>query len=159
MRSGASRHPESAPAALLVLAVLGLAVALYVAWGSYTGSPLRCVAFDGCNEVARSPYARVFGVPFSYLGVLYYGHMAALAALLLAMPRSRGLRVAAAAYAAAGVAYSGYAAYVQLAWIHAACSYCLISALITVTLLFIAVGSLRADGAVRLHPSPGISVR
>jgi|SRR5215467_3708699 len=67
---------------MLALTLIGIAAALYVAKGNYTGRPLWCPIIDGCNVVVNSPYSRVFGVPMSYFGFIYYLYMFALAARL-----------------------------------------------------------------------------
>lgn len=135
---------------MLACAVVGIADAFYVAQASYTGRPLWCAILEGCNEVVKSPYARLFGVQASYVGLAFYVHMFALAALLAIDPLSRGLRLGALLYTAGGVCYSGYFAYLQLVAIRALCLYCLISAVLTV-LLFIA--ALRHASATRA-PAP-----
>src|SRR5215467_14466567 len=48
---------------MLALTLIGIAAALYVAKGNYTGQPLWCPVIDGCNTVVNSTYSRVFGVP------------------------------------------------------------------------------------------------
>jgi uncharacterized membrane protein len=96
---------------------------------------LWCPIIDGCNAVAQSPYARIAGVPLSYLGLMFYLYMVGVAALLAYDPYSRGLRLGAVTYAALGVAYSMYGMYLQLSVIRAVCIYCFVSALITVLLL------------------------
>lgn len=144
-----------APYFMLACAVIGMADAYYVAQASYTGRPLWCAILEGCNIVVQSPYARLFGVQASYIGLAFYVHMFGLAALLAFDPLSRGLRLGALVYAAAGVCYSGYFAYLQLVAIRAACLYCLISAVLTV-LLFIA--ALRHVSAARV-PVAGGGVR
>jgi uncharacterized membrane protein len=63
--------------------------------------------------------------------------MFGLAALLAFDPFSRGLRFAALGYSALGVCFSIYFMYLQIAFIHAFCIYCLVSA-VTMLLLFIA---------------------
>ncbi len=63
---------------MLALAFIGIALALYVAHGNYTGQSLWCPILDGCNAVVNSPYSRVFGVPMSYFGFVYYLYMLAL---------------------------------------------------------------------------------
>src|SRR6266480_5128967 len=67
---------------MLALALIGIAAALYVAHGNYTGQPLWCPILDGCNAVVNSPYSRVFGVPMSYFGFIYFLYMFALAVRL-----------------------------------------------------------------------------
>ena len=71
---------------MLALALIGIAAALYVAHGNYTGQPLWCPILDGCNAVVNSPYSRVFGVPMSYFGFIYFLYMFALAARLVFEP-------------------------------------------------------------------------
>jgi uncharacterized membrane protein len=66
--------------------------AVYVAQGKYTRQPLWCPVIDGCNVVVNSPYSRVFGVPMSYFGFMYYLYMFALAARLAFEPFSNSLR-------------------------------------------------------------------
>ena len=79
---------------MLVLTLIGIADAAYVARGNYTGAPLWCPILDGCNAVTNSPYSRVFGVPMSYFGFIYYLFMFGLAARLA---YERGQRVCASA--------------------------------------------------------------
>jgi uncharacterized membrane protein len=129
---------------MLVFAALGIADAFYDSYAVYTGQLLWCPPpIDGCNTVANSPYARVFGVPLGYLGVVFYLVMFALAALLLFDPFSRGLRLGALVYAALGVSGSIYFMYIQFAFIHAFCIYCSISAVLTLLLLIAAVVHFR----------------
>ena len=79
---------------MLVLAVLGLAVAFYDSYAIYNGQALWCPPpINGCNEVANSPYARFFDLPVGYFGVVYYLYMVCLVALQAFDPFSRGLRL------------------------------------------------------------------
>ena len=133
-----------APYLMLAFAAIGIADAFYDSYAIYTAQPLWCPPpIDGCNTVANSPYARVFGVPLGYLGVIFYLYMFALAALLLFDPSSRGLRWGALLYAALGVSGSIYFMYIQFAFIHAFCIYCLISAVLTLVLLIAALVHFR----------------
>ena len=137
-----------APCALLALALVGIAVAFYDAHQLYNGQPLWCPPpINGCNEVANSPYARIYNLPVGYFGVVYYLYMFALAALLAFDPFSRGLRFAAPAYSVLGVCFSIYFLYLQLAFIHAFCIYCLVSAVTTLLLFIAALSHFRATTA------------
>jgi uncharacterized membrane protein len=125
---------------MLALALVGLAVAVYDSYVIYHGQLLWCPPpIDGCNEVAASPYARIFDLPVGYFGVVYYLYMAGLAALLVFDPRSAGLRWGAVLYAALGVAFSLYFMVLQVGFIRAFCVYCLVSAVTTVLLAVTAV--------------------
>jgi len=134
-----------APTIMLALALVGIGVAFYDAYQLYNGLPLWCPPpINGCNEVANSPYARIFQMPVGYFGVVYYLYMAGLAALLAFDPLSRGLRFGALAYSALGVCFSIYFMYLQIAFIHAFCIYCLVSAITTLLLLVAALSHVRA---------------
>ena len=99
---------------------------------------------DGCNIVAASPYARIFGMPLGYFGLVYYLYMCGIVALLALDPFSRGLRLGALAYAAIGVFFSAWFMYIQFTFIHAFCIYCLMSATLTLLLLVAAISHVRA---------------
>lgn len=139
-----------APYVMLALALMGIMVAFYDAYSIYNGQPLWCPPpINGCNEVANSPYARIFNLPVGYYGVVYYLYMFGLAALLAFYPFSHGLRFAALAYAALGVCFSIYFMYLQIAFIHAFCIYCLASAVTTLLLFIAALSHFRATRALR----------
>lgn len=146
------RRASRSPYFMTAFALIGIADAFYVAQASYTGRPLWCAILEGCNTVLQSPYARLFGVQASYVGLVFYLHMFGLGALLALDPFSRGLRVGALVYTAAGMCYSGYFAYLQVVAIRAPCLYCIISAVLTV-LLFIA--ALRHFSATRMPATTG----
>jgi uncharacterized membrane protein len=129
---------------MLVLTLIGIAVAVYVARGNYTGQPLWCPIIDGCNAVVNSPYSRVFGVPMSYFGFIYYLYMFALAARLAYDPFSNSLRFRAVLYAGVGAASSMYFMYLQLGFIRQVCIYCLVSAVTSFLLLFAALWHFQA---------------
>jgi uncharacterized membrane protein len=94
-----------APCVMLALALVGTSIAFYDAYVLYNVQPLWCPPpINGCNEVANSPYARIFDLPVGYYGVVYYLYMFGLAALLVFEPFARALRLAALGYAARGCA-------------------------------------------------------
>jgi hypothetical protein len=87
---------------------------------------------------------RLFGVPMSYFGFIYYLFMFGLAARLVYEPFSKTLRFRAILYAALGAVSSAYFIYLQLGFIRAICSYCLISAVTSLLFLFAALWHFRA---------------
>src|SRR5207302_3273361 len=111
-----------APYVMIALALIGVVDAFYDSYMIYTDQLLWCPPpIDGCNVVASSPYARIFGVPLGYFGLVYYLYMFALAALLAWDPSSRSLRVGVLAYAAVGVLLSLCFMYIQFTFIRAFC--------------------------------------
>jgi uncharacterized membrane protein len=134
-----------APYLMLVLAFIGIADAFYDSYAIYTDQPLWCPPpIDGCNIVAASPYARIFGMPLGYFGLVYYLYMVGLVALLALDRFSRGLRIGVLAYAAIGAFASLWFMYIQFNFIRAFCIYCLISAALTLLLLIAAISHARA---------------
>jgi uncharacterized membrane protein len=126
---------------MLILTLIGIADAAYVAHANHTGARLWCPILDGCNAVINSPYSHVFGTPMSYFGFIYYLFMFGLAARLAYEPLSNSLRFRAILYAALGAVSSTYFSstyflYLQLGYIREVCSYCLISAVTSFLLLF-----------------------
>ena len=147
--------PRRAPYVMMALALIGLAVAFYDSYAIYNGQLLWCPPpINGCNEVAASPYARIFDLPVGYYGVVYYLYMFALAALLAYDPLARGLRIGAVLYTALGVFFMLYFMVLQFRYIQAFCIYCFVSAVTTVLLTVTAVWHLRASrsyaGAARI---------
>ncbi len=136
------------PYLMLGLALVGICVASYDAYQLYNGQALWCPPpINGCNEVANSPYARIFSLPVGDYGVVYYLYMFGLAALLAFDPFSRGLRLAVVAYSTLGTCFSIYFMYLQIAFIHAFCIYCLVSAVTTLLLFIAALSHFRATRA------------
>lgn len=57
---------------IVILAVLGLGVSLYLSVTHYLGYAVPCDITHGCEVVLNSKYSSVFGVPLSVLGVVYF---------------------------------------------------------------------------------------
>ncbi len=134
-----------APYLMLLFALIGIADAFYDSYTIYNSNMLWCPeTIDGCNTVANSPYGRIFDVPLGYFGLIFYLYMFALAALLAYDPFSRGLRLGALLYTATGASSSIRFLYLEFAFIHAFCIYCLISAILTFLLLIAALAHFKA---------------
>jgi uncharacterized membrane protein len=138
--------PPLAPFILLALALVGLGDTLYLSYFQYLNLIPTC-ALGGCEQVLTSAYSKFFGVPWSYIGLAYYGYMLCLSILLIIDPTSRGLKLGALAYSGFGVAYSVWAIfYIQLSVIGALCEFCAISATTTLLLFITAVWYYRSPG-------------
>ncbi len=125
-----------AVAAILFLAFCGLADSAYITQQEIAGAPLLCNVenLSGCNIVAQSPYAYIFGVSLSEYGMLFYGVIFFVAAVELVLSRAM-LRRSLQVLALLGVVLSLYFTFVQVFVIQALCMYCLASATIAVLLL------------------------
>lgn len=138
------QKPLTTPYLLMALAMVGLGITGYLSYFQYLNLIPTC-AIGGCEIVLTSVHSKFFGVPWSYIGLVYYAYMFALSILLAIDPRSKGLRLGALAYAAVGVCYSTWAIfYIQLTVIGALCQYCAMSATTTLLLFLTALWHFRA---------------
>jgi uncharacterized membrane protein len=122
--------------AIAGLALLGLAISIYLTWVHYAGADPVCTGISDCERVQTSEYADLVGIPVAVLGIVGY------AAILVSL-RMRVEVTALLAYLA--VAFSAYLTWAELVKIDAICQWCVGSALITVAIAVLA--TLRALGA------------
>jgi uncharacterized membrane protein len=124
-------------AMIALLAIGGVAVSSYLAYGSIEDESLFCELGHGCDTVQASEYSVVLGVPIAVLGALLY--LAILAAAVAGLSRSSSLgelpSLALFGMGLAGTLYSGYLAWVELYRIEAVCMWCTISAIIVTAIL------------------------
>ena len=124
-------------AAAAVLAVLGLADAIYLTVEHLIGAGVECGGSAGCNEVLGSRFARVGKLPLAGFGVL--GYFAAFSAATLSAFGYRNARPVLAGVVALMFAATLCLLYLQAYVIHAFCRYCLVSAGLTMALAAIVV--------------------
>lgn len=131
----------------LVLGLLGLGVAGYIAIVESSGGSPVCVAGStGCSTVAESDYAELAGINVAFIGVV--GYLSILAATLIGgdLGRAGGLL-----FTMIGFGFSLYLTYLELFVIDAICQWCVASAVL-MTGLFV-VCALRAIGHIGSPPS------
>jgi uncharacterized membrane protein len=118
-----------------LLALVGLADALYLTIEHVTGQSVRCTIISGCSAVLSSPYAVVAGIPLAALGAAAYFTVFSLAILtLFGYPR---VALLLRAIVITMFAISVWLMYLQAFVIREFCQYCLLSALITTALLVV----------------------
>lgn len=140
---------------LLLLAVLGTAVAVYLTFVALDPNvePF-CSGVGDCHTVQSSEYAEVGPIPVAVLGLGMYLVLLGLigARRFLAVGRDPRFALLTFALALSGALYSAYLTYLELFVIDAICVWCVISATI-VTVIFVcsipdlakARGELRAQ--------------
>jgi uncharacterized membrane protein len=106
-------------AAIAGAAVVGGAIAAYLTVVHYAHLSPICTS-GGCEKVQRSSYAEVAGIPVAVLGLVAY-----VGVLLTAAVRGVPAALAGAVISLAGVAFSSYLLWAQLARIHAICQWCI----------------------------------
>jgi uncharacterized membrane protein len=107
------------------LDLLGLVVATYLAVTALTGGLPSCGPLHGCEDVARSSYSRIGGIPVAVLGVLL---STALLGLAVAWTRTGRTSLLAGHYGLSllGVVFEVYFVYVEVVLIGAVCVWCTI---------------------------------
>jgi uncharacterized membrane protein len=108
---------------LAALDVVGLAIAAYLSVVEVGGGVPACGPLKGCEEVARSEYSRIAGIPVAVFGV---GLSLLLLGLALAWWRTdlRALLLGHYGLSLAGVLFEGYFLYLQVVVIGAVCVWC-----------------------------------
>lgn len=129
---------------LIAATLIGLGDTLFLSYYAFIHAIPSC-ALSGCEVVLSSPYSHPFGVPFGYIGLVYYIYMLGLGVLLAYDPTSKGLRFGVLAYTAIGLLFSIGFELFQFIVIGALCMYCGISAVATLVLFCIAVWHWRAS--------------
>jgi uncharacterized membrane protein len=121
--------------ATAVLALVGLAIAIYLTWIHYAGLEPVCVGGGGgCERVQSSRWAELAGIPVAVLGLI--GYAGILASLLL--PEELGAQ-AAAFMALVGCGFSAWLTYVEIEKIEAICQWCVASAVLMTGLALVSV--------------------
>jgi uncharacterized membrane protein len=120
-----------------VLALAGLADAIYLTVEHLSGRSVRCGLTSGCSEVLSSSYATLGGYPLALFGALAY--FTAFALATLAAFGSLRARHLLAPLVALMFAMTLWLLYLQAFVLRAFCQYCLLSAAITSLLVVIVI--------------------
>ena len=127
-----------------LLALVGIADALYLTIEHVTGQSVRCTIISGCSAVLSSPYAVVAGIPLAAVGGAAYFTVFSLAILAIFGYRIAGKLLL--PLVGAMFLVTLWLIYLQAFVIREFCQYCLLSALITTALLVVVFISRRSRG-------------
>jgi uncharacterized membrane protein len=143
-------HPPSERTlriAAIVIAVLGIAVASYIAIADASrGSPVCLAGGHGCETVANSHYSHLAGINVAVFGIV--GYVLLLAAAIV---RGDAGRFSGLLLAAIGFGFSVYLTYLELFVIDAICQWCVASAVLMTAML--GVNGTRAFGYLGSVPA------
>jgi len=139
---------------LAVLDVAGLLIAGYLSVVELQGGVPACGVLRGCEEVARSEYSRIAGIPVAVFGVAL-----SIVPLALAVAwwrtDARILLLAHYGLSLAGVLFEAYFTYLQVVVIGAICLWCTSYGLSLVARFIVALAVwVRARPIVEGAPSP-----
>ena len=124
--------------AIAGLALLGLAISIYLTYVHYAGIEPVCSSISNCERVQTSEYADLAGIPVAVLGIAGY------AAILLSL-RMRADVTALLSYLA--VAFSAYLTWAELFKIDAICQWCVASAILMTGLAIVCTWRLLREPA------------
>src|ERR1700728_2956277 len=136
---------------MVLVAVIGLALASYLVYVHYSGTRPACSAGDACLKVQTSVYSKIAGVPVALIGLIGYIGIV----LSLLVPDRDEVRLATLVMTVIGVAFSGYLTYRELFTLKTICEECATSAVLML-LLFLAAGTryVLGDPAAPAPPPP-----
>jgi uncharacterized membrane protein len=110
---------------MTALAVVGLAVAAYLAITKLTGGAPVCGPLQGCETVASSEYSEVLGIPVAVYGVAFSIVLVALSAAWWRRLDRRALLGVYGLGLLGSLVVAGLT-YLELFVIHAICVYCVV---------------------------------
>ncbi len=120
---------------VLLITIIGILDSGYLSFAESTHTQVNCSITGGCSDVLNSTYAKMFGIPLAYLGVLFYVGMFILSIYVLVNKHKLYLKLLTLG-GLTGFLMSLYFIYIQLFEIYYICQYCMLSA-ISSTLIFI----------------------
>jgi len=135
---------------MIVITLLGVAVAGYLTYIHYAGIRPLCGKNGGsCEIVQTSEYSKLAGVPVALIGLI--GYVAILASLLV--PENETSRLATVAFTVVGFGFSAYLTYREQFSIHRICEWCVSSAVLVTVLMCLAIWRFLRGDAPRLGVS------
>jgi uncharacterized membrane protein len=140
---------------MLVIAVLGVALASYLVYVHYSGARPICTSSGGetCLKVQTSVWSKVGPIPVSLIGLIGYMGIT----LTLLGPDRDETRIVTLGMTLIGVCFSGYLTYRELFTLHEICEECAASAVMMALLFIGAVWRLLAADLTPLPPAPAMS--
>ncbi len=128
------------PMIAAIIALAGVADALYLTVHHYTAVPVPCTILAGCEQVLTSSYAEVAGIPLAAIGAVAY--FAAFSLALLSAFGNRRMWILFGVQTTLMVIFTFWLIYVQAVLIGAFCQFCLLSASVTAALFALYLVSL-----------------
>lgn len=118
---------------IVILAVLGFGISLYLAVSHYLGFTVPCDITRGCEAVLNSKYSSIFGLPLSVLGVAYFSGV--IISALLANHYALWRKILTVVLGLGALASLGFLS-IQFFILKKVCQYCLTTDILSI-LLFV----------------------
>jgi uncharacterized membrane protein len=127
------------------LALAGIFIGLYLTLYKLGAIGQLSCSIGSCETVNTSKWSTFLGLPVALWGVFFYLDVFVIA-LVGSQPRfeaSRAISFVLAGEAAVGVLFSAWLTYLELAVIHAICTWCVTSAFLVTLIFVLSVADLR----------------
>ncbi|HEY8796069.1 MAG TPA: vitamin K epoxide reductase family protein [Gemmatimonadaceae bacterium] len=131
---------------LVLLAVVGIGIALYLTLYKVGVIGVLSCSIGSCETVNTSKWSMLMGIPIAAWGLAAYAALLVLAIAGSSEAREASVPIARmlVALAAWSVLFSAWLTYLELFVIHAICIWCVTSALLWVVILAVSVADLRS---------------
>ncbi|MCC7304466.1 vitamin K epoxide reductase family protein [bacterium] len=136
----------SIPVLMFTSGLVGMLLSLFLWYSHLNAAKVIGCLTGGCEVVLSSPYAKTFGVPIAAYGFAYYAVLSLVSYFRMVDDRVGIVRISSWVLASTGILASIYFFYLELYKIHAICSWCKVSTVLTVFLLVLAVQEIRKFG-------------
>jgi len=127
------------PLLAAVVALAGLADAIYLTIKHFTGEAVPCSIVEGCEQVLTSSYAEIGGVPLAIFGAAAY--FVAFSLAILAAFGNHSMWTLFGVQVSLMLIFTAWLVYLQAFVIEAFCQFCLLSAGTTLILFIIFLAS------------------
>jgi uncharacterized membrane protein len=129
-----------------VLSLAGVFLAAYLTLYKLGYIEQLACGTGSCEVVQSSKWSRLLGQPVALWGVGFYLAMFALslAGSFGTLSESRRVGLGLALMSGFGVLFSGWLTFTEIAWLHAICRYCAVSASLVVVLFVLSIVDLRS---------------
>lgn len=116
---------------LLIVSFLGLLVSGYLTITYSSNEPIACISGEGCHIAQLSAYSSFLGIHTPIYGLIYYVALGILAALW-SQETKQQLKLLLGILTGVGLAVSIFLSGIEAFVLHAWCSWCVASAILTV---------------------------
>jgi uncharacterized membrane protein len=132
-----------------VISLVGVFLATYLTLYKLGYVETLACGTGSCEVVQSSKWSTLFGKPVAMWGLGFYVAMFALslAGSFGKLAESRRLGIVMVLMSGWGVLFSGWLTFTEIAWLHAICRYCVVSAALVVVLFVLSVIDLRSATA------------
>jgi uncharacterized membrane protein len=130
---------------IAVISLVGLFLATYLTLYKLGYIESLACGTGSCEAVQSSRWSRLWGQPVALWGAAFYLAMflLSLAGSFGRLAESRGVGLTLALMSGGGALFSGWLTFVEIAWLHAICRYCVASAGLVLALFVLSVLDLR----------------